>query len=98
MLYFNIKKGIDIMPYSDFEISKIYEDAALDIARFIGVLRSYQEKFEYISSQTMDNADPACDVSECLEKLGGLLSSVTIYGNEYKEEAKKSLIKATEEK
>ena len=77
------------MSYSAYEIAKIYEEASVDVAKFISVLRYYKEKFDYISSQTMDNADPACDTSECLEKLAELMSSLIIYKTEYLEDVEK---------
>lgn len=39
-------------------------------------------RFEWISDYTQDNADPEIDSSECLEKLGVLLSIIVIYKNE----------------
>ena len=86
------------MSYSAYEIAKIYEEASVDVAKFISVLRSYKEKFDYISSQTMDNADPACDVSECLEKLAELISSIIIYKTEYLEDVKKEQNKKDQNK
>lgn len=86
------------MSYSTYEIAKIYEEASVDVARFISVLRSYKEKFEYISSQTMDNADPACDASECLEKLAELMSSIIIYKTEYLEDVEKEQNKKEQNK
>jgi hypothetical protein len=85
------------MSYSASEIAKIYEEASVDVAKFISVLRYYKDKFEYISGQTMDNADPLCDIYDCLEKLGCLLSSLVIYKNEYEEEANKEVIKLKKE-
>lgn len=84
------------MSYSTYEIAKIYEEASIDVAKFIGVLRSYKERFDYISSQTMDNADPACDARECLEKLAELISSIIIYKTEYLEDAEKEKNKKIE--
>jgi hypothetical protein len=84
------------MSYSTYEIAKIYEEASIDVAKFIGVLRSYKERFDYISSQTMDNADPACDAGECLEKLAELISSIIIYKTEYLEDAEKEKNKKIE--
>ena len=86
------------MSYSTNEITKIYEEASVDVAKFISVLRSYKEKFDYISSQTMDNADPACDASECLEKLAELISSIIIYKTEYLEDVEKEQNKKIEGK
>jgi NTP pyrophosphatase (non-canonical NTP hydrolase) len=71
------------------EIITEYKNAAKDVAEFISRLRSYKESFEWISNQTMDNADPECDAADCLEKLGGLLATLIIYANEYEEELKK---------
>ena len=71
------------------EIITEYKNAAKDVAEFISLLRRYKESFEWISNQTMDNADPECDAVDCLEKLGGLLATLIIYANEYEEELKK---------
>jgi hypothetical protein len=71
------------------EIIQEYKNAAKDVAEFITRLRSYKDTFEWISIQEMDNADPECDSAECLEKLAGLLATLTNYANEYEEELKK---------
>lgn len=76
------------MKRSNKEISNIYSDAAFEIAKMIGKLDEFKNLFDYISSQTKDNADPLSDVQDCLERLGVLLSAVTIYSKEYEEDAK----------
>ena len=76
------------MKRSNKEISNLYKDAAFDIAKMIGKLDEYKNLFDSISNQTMDNADPLCYVQECIERLGVLLSSVTIYSKEYEEDEK----------
>lgn len=80
------------MRYTNREIATLYEKASIEVAKFIGVLREYKEKFDYISNETMDNADPVCDAADCLEKLGELLSSLVIYKIEYNEDAEKEEI------
>lgn len=75
------------MKRSNKEISELYKNAAFNIANMIGKLDEYKNLFDSISNQTMDNADPLCDVQECIERLGVLLSSVTIYSKEYEEAA-----------
>ena len=77
------------MKRSNKEISNLYKDAAFDIANMIGKLDEYKNLFDSISNQTMDNADPLCDVQECIERLGVLLSSITIYSKEYEEDEEK---------
>ena len=76
------------MKRSNKEISELYKDAAFDIANMIGKLDEYKNLFDSISNQTMDNADPLFDAQECIERLGVLLSVVTIYSKEYEEAAK----------
>lgn len=73
------------MNYTNDEIVSIFESSSYDIAKFISLLSDLKGKFERISDQTLDNADPLFEASECLEKLGVLLSTVTIYKNEYKD-------------
>lgn len=75
--------------YSTEEIINVYHEAANDVACFIGKLEAYRDKFDYISNQTMDNADPLCASSKCLEELGILLSTLVIYENEYREDLNK---------
>lgn len=77
------------MKRSNKEISNIYSDAAFVIANMIAKLDEYKNLFDIISNQTMDNADPLCGVQDCLERLGVLLSAVTIYSKEYGEATKK---------
>ena len=74
------------MSYTNDEIVKIFDESSIKVAEFIGLLRSYHEKFEYISSQTMDNADPEIDSEECLKALGCLLSTLIVYKDEYSKE------------
>lgn len=78
-----------MMRYTNKEIANKYNEAAQYIAGVIGKLKEYKVSFDYISNQTMDNADPVCDTAECLENLGCLLASCVIYSNEYLEEGNK---------
>lgn len=71
------------MVYSNNDILKTFSEAINDTAVFISKLAEHKRKFQYISEQTMDNADPECDASECLEKLGILLATLNIYKEEY---------------
>lgn len=73
------------MTYTNKQIVEIFDDASCKVAEMISVLNNYKTKFDYISNQTLDNADPVCDASEALEKLGILLSSLTIYKHEYEQ-------------
>ena len=77
------------MKRSSKEISNIYSDAAFEIAKMIGKLDEYKNLFDCISNQTMDNADPLCNVQDCLERLAVLLAAVTIYSKEYEEDVEK---------
>lgn len=72
--------------YTNNDIIKTFEDATGEIAEFISKLNDFKMKFGWISNQTLDNADPELEASECLEKLGVLLATLIIYKNEYKKE------------
>ena len=71
------------MFYSNDDILKTFSEAINDTAVFISKLADHKRKFQYISEQTMDNADPECDAADCLEKLGVLLATLNIYKEEY---------------
>lgn len=69
--------------YTNKQILSTFESAIKDVSIFISKLSDYKGKFEYISNQTTDNADPELEASECLEKLGVLLATLNIYHDEY---------------
>lgn len=69
--------------YTNKQILSTFESAIKDVSIFISKLVDYKGKFEYISNQTADNADPELEASECLEKLGVLLATLNIYHDEY---------------
>lgn len=69
--------------YTNEEIVKTFDESALKVAEFISLLDDFRGKFDTISNQTMDNADPLLISQECLEKLGLLLATLTIYKDEY---------------
>lgn len=71
------------MAYTNDQIIQTFSKAINDISIFISKLADYKRSFEYISEQTMDNADPECEAAECLEKLGVLLATLNIYKEEY---------------
>lgn len=71
------------------EIVEEYQKASFEIAKMISKLDEMKGHFCSISEYTMDNADPECDASDALEKLGMLLSSTVIYANEYQEDLNK---------
>lgn len=71
------------MIYTNEEIVHTFDRASMKVAEFISLLSDFKGKFERISDQTLDNADPLCESAECLEKLGILLATLTIYKNEY---------------
>jgi hypothetical protein len=75
--------------YTTEQIVETFEESSLKVAEFISLLADYRDKFDWISNQTMDNADPVCDAAECLESLGCLLASCVIYSNEYLKEGNK---------
>lgn len=77
--------------YSLNDIVTIFDESSIEIAEFISKLNDWKNKFDMISNQTMDNADPFCDAQTCLEQLGVLLSTIIIYKNEYLSELKKEL-------
>jgi hypothetical protein len=56
------------------------------VSEFISWLDVFKRRCEWISKQTMDNADPECEVATCLERLGVLLATLNIYENEYQQE------------
>jgi hypothetical protein len=65
---------------------KCFEEGMVKTAEFISWLANYKLQLERISNITMDNADPECEAAECLERLGVLLSTLTIYKDEYTKE------------
>lgn len=69
--------------YTKEQIVETFEESSLKVAEFISLLADYRDKFDWISNQTMDNADPLLETQECLEKLGVLLATLIIYKNEY---------------
>ena len=69
--------------YTNEQILSTFKDAIKDTSIFISKLAEYKNLFEYISNQTMDNADPALASAECLEKLGTFLAILNIYYDEY---------------
>lgn len=77
------------MSYSINKIVEIYDEASVKTAEMISYLADLKHTFDYISNQTKDNADPAIETSESLERLGILLASIVIYKNEYSQDLKK---------
>jgi hypothetical protein len=71
---------------SNEEILEVFHNAILDTSKFIALLNDYKQRFDWISNQTMDNADPVCDAQDCLERLGILLATLNIYHQEYMED------------
>lgn len=74
------------MNYTNEDIVETFDRASVKVAEFISLLSDFKGKFERISDQTLDNADPLCESAECLEKLGVLLATLTIYKNEYEKD------------
>lgn len=72
--------------YTNDDIVQTFDQASVKVAEFISVLNDLKGKFERISNQTMDNADPEIEAANCLEKLSVLLSTLVIYKNEYQTE------------
>lgn len=65
------------------EIIETLEKGMSEVANFIDKLSELKRQFERISNITLDNADPACEAAETLERLAILLSTLVIYRNEY---------------
>ena len=74
------------MLYTNDQILNEFDKAITCISEFISRLDDFKTRFEYISDQTTDNADPEIEASECLEKLGVLLATLNIYRKEYADE------------
>ena len=68
---------------SDKAIGQEYHKHAYDIAVMFSKLKDKRDRFEWLSDQTLDNADPQMDADEVLLKMGYLLSTTVIYANEY---------------
>ena len=77
------------MGWTTQEIVNAYQDGAFEISNSIAKLNEFRNRFENISEFVKDNADPAIDLGEAIEKLGIALSSVVIYANEYEKDLKK---------
>jgi hypothetical protein len=58
------------------------------VSEFISWLADYKRRCNWISNQTMDNADPECEAATCLENLGLLLAVLNIYEKETHLESK----------
>ena len=68
------------------EAAANYKEMMVDMANMIARINAMKERSEYISEQMHDNSDPACDLSEALEKLGKALASMVTYADEYGKE------------
>ena len=68
---------------SEKAIGQEYHKHAYDIAVMFSKLKDKRDRFEWLSDQTQDNADPQLDADEVLLKMGYLLSTTVIYANEY---------------
>jgi hypothetical protein len=68
------------------EILNVLSETEYETAKYISKLSDLKERLEYISSITMDNADPVCEAAEVLERLALLLSTLVIYKKEYTDE------------
>ena len=68
---------------SEKAIGAEYHKHSYDIAVMFSKLKDKRDRFEWLSDQTHDNADPEMDADEVLLKLGYLLSTTVIYANEY---------------
>ena len=68
---------------SEKAIGQEYHKHAFDIAVMFSKLKDKRDRFEWLSDQTQDNADPQIDADEALLKLGYLLSTTVLYANEY---------------
>ena len=65
------------------EAAASYKEMMVDLANMIARIDAMKSRSEYISEQMHDNSDPACDLSEALEKLGKALASIVTYADEY---------------
>ena len=72
--------------YTNDQILNVFDEAIKCTSEYISRLNDLKMRFEYISNQTTDNADPEIESADCLEKLGVLLATLNIYRNEYAEE------------
>ena len=68
------------------EILNVLTESEYETAKYISKLSDLKERFAYISSITMDDAEPECGAAEVLEKLAVLLSTLVIYKKEYADE------------
>ena len=68
---------------SEKVIGQEYHKHSYAIALMFSKLKEKRDRFEWLSDQTQDNADPQLDTDEVLLKLGYLLSTTVIYANEY---------------
>ena len=59
-----------------------YNEAIDVISQFICRLNDFKDRFQWISNETMDNADPEIEASYCLQKLSVLLATLNIYKKE----------------
>lgn len=78
------------MEWTTKDIVNLYQEGAFEIANSIAKLNEFRNRFENISEFVKDNADPAIDLGEAIEKLGIALSSVVVYESEYREELNKT--------
>lgn len=59
-----------------------YDEAIDVISQFICRLNEFKDRFQWISNDAMDNADPEIETSYCLQKLSVLLATLVIYKKE----------------
>jgi hypothetical protein len=74
------------MKYTKSQIVETFTEGIDKISKFISWLDDFKRRCEWISNQTMDNADPECEAATCVERLGVLLATLNIYQNEYQQE------------
>ena len=79
-------------------LAESYDDLAMEMAKCISKIGEIKERCEYFSSVKMDNADPAIETSNALEKLATSLACMVIYAHEYAEEAKQQESKKADSK
>jgi hypothetical protein len=81
-----MKGKIVMKKLTNSEILNVLSEAEYETAKYISKLSDLKERLDFISSITMDNADPVCEAAEVLERLALLLSTLVIYKKEYTDE------------